>query len=51
MGNGKKTMTDTSFPFEFTVPLDKKATTFAFMITGVGKDGKRTETTVYKLQK
>lgn len=52
MAAGKReSITDASFPFEFTVPLTRDATEFQFQISGRGTDGRATESDVVTLKK
>ena len=48
-GGEWKTMTDSSFPFEFSVPLTNDVHQFSFKIEETGVDGKKTESETGKL--
>lgn len=44
-------LTDASFPFEFTVALPSDSQSIIIKLTGVGRDGRLTESEVFKLSK
>jgi hypothetical protein len=50
-GAGRQTITDSSFPFEFTIPLGSGIETLIFTISALKKDGDRIETSPQKLSK
>ncbi len=51
MGKGSQTITDNSFPWEFTVPLAADTDQFSFTLSSVMKDGKRLNSAVEHLTK
>jgi hypothetical protein len=46
-----RTLTDTAYPFEFTVPLAESATAFSFQLSGLTLDGRTTESSAVTLKK
>jgi hypothetical protein len=51
LGDGQKRITDESFPWEFTVPIDSDVERFLFKIVGTGNDGKEKISETIKLNK
>jgi len=51
IGKGPVTISDTAFPWEFTVPLDENADRFAFRISGTTPDGKPVRSKQYVLSR